>query len=448
MKLFNKYFTVGLIVFLGYSHGLFSQNNTISFSNNDKLSIIKKAMQLLQENYIFPEKVEKIEKGILQKFTDNKYDAFDSPQDFLSAINNDLEELSNDTHINISYNPDRVQQILKEQENEGKEPVISKEWLQKLKHENFRLRKVEWLEGNIGYFKFLNFTELEPSKESIVGAMNFIRNSNAIIIDLTDNGGGSSETLEFMLSYFLKDGLKIGEYRFRKNNRIEEVIINKDPLVNKISADIPLYILVSKKTSSAAEGMASVLQSFRGAVIVGENTKGEGNPGELFVLNDQLYIMVPTAISISTAPNAKPVEGVGVTPDVKINPIKALDKALLGICKTLAKNISAKVLQHSYEWQIPLLEYKVEPKDIPLELMNAFKGNYQDGRKIIMENGQPFYINMDNQKSHLEYYGNNVFGIEGKQFVRIRIPIDENPINSFEFFWDDGYVEVINRVIQ
>lgn len=62
-----------------------------------------------------------------------------------------------------------------------------------LRGENFRLKKVETLDGNVGYFKFDNFVEPEFSKAAFTGAMDFLHNTSAVVIDLTDNGGGSSE---------------------------------------------------------------------------------------------------------------------------------------------------------------------------------------------------------------------------------------------------------------
>jgi retinol-binding protein 3 len=82
-----------------------------------------------------------------------------------------------------------------------------------LQYENFKLRKAERLDGNIGYFKLNGFVELGYSKEAIVSAMNFLSNSSAIILDLRDNGGGSAETANFLMSYFLQDSTKLGEFK-------------------------------------------------------------------------------------------------------------------------------------------------------------------------------------------------------------------------------------------
>ena len=166
-----------------------------------------------------------------------------------------------------------------------------------VKYENFFLEKVKSLDGNIGYFRFNKFEELPFSKEPIASAMNFIANAATIIFDLRENGGDSAETVHLLMSYFFPQLSWLGTFRRRKNNEVVELWTVKDPLISKFADSIPLYILVSKNTSSAAESFAYGLQQFGGAMIVGEQTRGEGNPGARFIVNDELYMMIPTAVN-------------------------------------------------------------------------------------------------------------------------------------------------------
>ncbi|MBI5856591.1 MAG: S41 family peptidase [Sphingobacteriales bacterium] len=431
------------LVLLSYNG--FSQDTQIPVSESEKSVIIKKTISLLKENYIFPQKVTEVRESLISKLNDGSYKSATNLEQFLNEVNTDLERTTEDKHVNISFGPARVKQIIKEKQNDNKTVPLTKEWLEKLNYENFRLRKVEWLDGNIGYFRFLNFTDLQVAKESIVGAMNFIRHSNAIILDLRDNGGGSSETLSFVLSYFLKSSLKVGEFHYRKNNRVEEIRIPNDPVVKKVPDNVPVYILVSKRTASAAEGLVSNLQAFKRATIIGENTKGEGNPGELFVINEQLYVLIPTAISVSAVPGRKSVQGVGATPDIAIAPDKALDKALLEICKKLSQTAPNDELKKLYQWQIPVWENNLSPQTAPESFKSRISGNYMDERQLTYENNDYYYISKDKQKIKLSYYGNNIFGMEGKQFTRLRIPEMENLITYFEFIWDDGFIKKILR---
>jgi retinol-binding protein 3 len=435
---------IAMILML-FSSNLFAQNGSQIITEQQKQTIFQKAIELLNENYLFPERVKAIESFIKKKFLNKGYSQFGNLPDFLQEFNKDLEREGNDHHLDVFFGPQRVKQIKRDQQNENKEKVeaLSEEWLELLKYENFRLRKVERLDGNIGYFQFLNFAPLAPAKESIVAAMNFIRQSSAVVIDLRENGGGNAETMNFLLSYFLKDSLQTGEWRYRKENKIEKTYIPADPAIVKIPDSTPVYILVSNKTSSAAEGFSYILQQFKRAVIVGEQTKGEGNPGKLFIINDSLYIMIPTAES-RNAVSGKGIDGIGVTPDIKIDGNKVQDMALLEINKLLAKSSIQPERKKQYEWKIPALEAKLNPQKIPLTLIGNIKGIYEGNRKIIYENETLYYINQSG-KYKMDYLGNNTFVVAGKDY-RFKFPLVKQPVNSYQAIWDDGGTEEINRI--
>jgi retinol-binding protein 3 len=367
------------------------------------------------------------------------YDSLNKSIAFLESFESDIHQQGNDQHIGIGLDPGRVKQIIADSqiEKSGQKQVGTEEWLQKMKFENFRLRKLEHLDGNIGYFNFLNFPPLEPSKLTLVGAMNFIRFSNAIIIDLRDNGGGYSETMDFLLSYFLQDSAQIAEMRYRKDNKIVKSYTVKDTLILKIPKDVPLYLLVSNKTSSAAEGFAYTLQQYKRATIIGEQTKGEGNPGELFVINEDLYIMIPTIEGINPVSN-KSIDGIGVTPDIQIASSKALTKAKLEICSSLAAKTNITELRLLYQWQIPFYENELNPEPLTESIINSLVGEFEGGRKVIHENGTVIYINSLGGKEKLEYIGKCVFQNEEKSWLRLVMPFTDKQIPYFEWIWDDG----------
>ncbi|MEP7371838.1 MAG: S41 family peptidase [Chitinophagaceae bacterium] len=437
MKLLQNGFT-GICMFIIFVNHINAQPNT-SFTRQEKTFITDKAIQLLKENYVFPNRVPEIEKYIAEKLATGGYDSLNNPEEFIEFLNKDLEQKGNDHHLDISYGPDRVKQIIagNKNEQEGVEEKITKEWLQKIQYENFRLRKIERLDGNIGYFNFLNFTPLAPSKQSIAAAMNFLLYSNAIIIDLRENGGGYAETMNFMLSYFLKDSTPISTLIYRKENKVIISYTLKDSSIHKIPDYIPVYILVSHRTSSAAEGFAYTLQQYKRAVIIGEQTKGEGNPGRLFVINENLYIMIPTAEAISPV-SRKSIDGTGVIPDIPINKNKALTKGLLEAYRSLAAKTDTPELKLLYQWQIPLLENELIPAPLTETIIAAITGDYEGGRKIIYESSSLFYINSIGEKEKLDYIGKGIFQNTVKSSLRLVMPFTDKPIPGFEWTWDDG----------
>jgi len=425
-----------------------AQQNEI-LTRQDKKLIINKTISLLNENYIFPARVSSIEKYTSQRLKAGAYDSLNNTELFLEALNADLERSGNDHHLDISYSPERVRQILANEKNEkdGKEEKPTAEWLQRMQYENFRLRKLERLDGNIGYFYFLGFTPLPQTKQSIVAAMNFIQYSNAIIIDLRDNGGGYAETMNFMLSYFMKDSVQTSELRYRQENKIVRMFTPSDPMINKIPDSIPLFILVSNRTSSAAEAFAYALQQNKRATIVGQQTRGEGNPGRLFVINDQLYIMIPTAEAINSI-SKKSIDGIGVIPDIKIEKEKAYTEALLKVNCLLASKTDIKELKLLYQWQVPFLENLLNPEPLTQNIINSLIGDYEDGRKIVYENGSVFYLTTKGQREKLDYIGKGVFQNANKNWLRLQMPSTDKPIDHFTWIWDDGgQPQVVKKVV-
>ncbi len=419
--------------------GIALGQQSAALSTAQKKAIIERSIELLRDNYVFPERVKPIEEFVGQKLSRGGYDSLKNPDEFLESLNEDLQRQGKDRHLKISFGPARVKQIIleKKNEDEGRASVITEDWLRTLRFQNFRLKNLENLDGNIGYFRFLNFAPLAPARQSFIGSMNFLQYSSAIIIDLRDNGGGYSETMDFLLGFFLKDGLQISESRLRKGNRLVKSFVSSDPAVKKVPDDVPVFILVSNRTSSAAEAFAYVLQQYRRATVIGKQTQGEGNAGELFVVNDSLYMMIPTMENINPV-SRKSIDGIGVVPDIEIAADKAIDAAKLEICRRLAPRSDSKELRQIYQWQIPYLENRLNPEALTETVVRSVVGEYDGGRTVSFENGVVLYRNSEGVTEELEYIGKGVFQNKAKPWLRLLMPFTDKPIPQFDWVWDDG----------
>jgi C-terminal processing protease CtpA/Prc len=300
------------------------------------------------------------------------------------------------------------------------------------------------MDGNIGYLKFDRFTDLQLAKEIITGVMNFICSSSAIILDLRDNGGGDADASEFFINYFFPDGEKLGDIKFRKENQSKEIIIKHEPSIQKIGRNVPVYILVSNKTASAAEAASYFLQQFNRAVIIGEHTGGKANPGELFAVNDFLFIMIPTG-HITVLPTGTNWEGSGVIPDVKIDPLLALPEAVKEICSVLEKQDTNEEHRILYRWISEQYEAQLNQQFSSEQFINNIIGNYENNRKIIFENGIVYYIGSTGFKRRLTYLGNQTFMIEGRNDYRLRFQDNNKTADYYEVLWYDGTSEKVNR---
>src|SRR5258708_29918993 len=67
---------------------------------------------------------------------------------------------------------------------------------------NFGFERVERMPGNIGYLKINGFSDAAAGGDRVAGAMAFLADTDAMIIDLTDNHGGSPGMVQLVASYF------------------------------------------------------------------------------------------------------------------------------------------------------------------------------------------------------------------------------------------------------
>ncbi len=424
---------------------VFGQQGDFQIDKEQKVVVIEKVLELIKVNYIFPEKFDQIEREINNKLNKNEYDIFNNPQEFLNQLNQDLQTAAQDRHLKISFNPQLVSQIIEDSKKEENEPTdYTPELLSWIKFENYGMRKVERMDGNIGYLKFDQFTDLQLAKEIITGVMNFICSSSAIILDLRDNGGGDADASEFFINYFFPDGEKLGDVKFRKDSQSKEIIIKHEPSIQKISENVPVYILVSNKTASAAEAVSYILQQFKRAIVIGEPTSGKANPGELFAVNDFLYMMIPTGY-VTVLPTGTNWEGSGVIPDIKIDPLLALPEAVEEICSILEKQDTNEDHRILYRWISEQYEAQQNQQFPSEQYIKNIIGNYENDRKIIFENGIVYCISSTGFKRRLTYMGNQTFMMEGRDDYRLRFQDNKKIADYYDVLWYDGTSDKVNR---
>src|SRR5690242_14547631 len=159
--------------------------------------VIDKAIANMTERYVFPNKVPAIAKALRAGLA-SKYRRISDPQAFVDAVNADIQAVANDRHLHIIWSarplpplpdPDKI------------DPAMLKRETEMMARINFAIPKVEVLDGNIGYLKMDGFMPADEAGPTLAAAMAFLRNSDALIIDLRDNGGGAPGTVAMLVSY-------------------------------------------------------------------------------------------------------------------------------------------------------------------------------------------------------------------------------------------------------
>ena len=100
--------------------------------------------------------------------------------------------------------------------------------------------------------------------------------AEGIVLDLRGNGGGDAEAMADVASLFLDEGTNLGRFADRSGASFELQTFAKRLWRNSTWAPVklPLVVLTSENTSSAAEILAAALQTKGRAQVIGSGTCG------------------------------------------------------------------------------------------------------------------------------------------------------------------------------
>ena len=159
--------------------------------------------------------------------------------------------------------------------------------------------------------------------------------TEALILDLRRNGGGSVPGVVMWCSYFFPDD-------WTHLNDIYDAVEGTTrqfwtwPWVpGERYLDRPVWVLVSGETFSGGEDLAYSLKVQRRARVVGATTGGGAHPPSTLPLSATLEISIPGARSINPITGTN-WQGVGVEPDEVVDHDEALDVAYLAAVRHIA----------------------------------------------------------------------------------------------------------------
>jgi C-terminal processing protease CtpA/Prc len=426
------------LVVLAFGPAAFSAEPPIP-TEAQRQAVIEKTIALVDANYVFPDRAKAVAAELRKQSKAGAYKA-ETWDDFLAHLNRDMQAAGNDKHLKVNHNPRVVAQLKKDYVDDDE---VDPQYVRMLEENNFRLKRVETLEGNIGYFKFDNFVELRFVKDAFVGAMNFLHHSSALVIDLTDNGGGASETSDLLLGYFLPDGTKVGEVWRRATNETTVSTVARAPGVNAMP-DTPLVILVSERTGSAAEAVAYTLQQAKRAVIIGSRTKGMANAGQLFPLDDQLYVMVPMSRQ-KNAVSGTNWEGVGVLPDITGTPETTLPAGMVAALNAAAERKADPKEKFRLHFLARPFEAQISPEAPPAGFIDACAGEYEGGQRIAMKDGALHYVKGDVDR-RLSYMSDRTFTVEGRTDYRLQFDLSGSQVSGYRVLWFDDTSDAYRKM--
>lgn len=136
--------------------------------------------------------------------------------------------------------------------------------------------RAERVRGHVGVIEFDLFT-VESAADLMHALDDQLRGVRALVIDLRNNGGGEAEAMTEVASLFLPPGKSLGYFKDRSGRVAFEPLTHSPASFASDfskSSRLPLVILTSERTSSAAEIFVAALREAGRAVIIGQQTCG------------------------------------------------------------------------------------------------------------------------------------------------------------------------------
>ena len=347
--------------------------------------VVQQIATLIENNYFDATQAQSIAKDLREAAQNGRFDALADPRDLAAKLTARLQPL--DHHFLVRWSPPETP-APKSSSAAAAGPELSLETLERRNAYGFR--RVEMLPGSIGYIDMRTFADFsfgkpdEPARKAMEAALTLVSTADAVIIDLRNNGGGSPAMVGYVVSAFTPPGANIySEFHHRDHTDSER----PKESYPKPRLDVPLYILISGRTASAAESTAYTLQAAKRATVVGAVSGGAAHPGGEFPVGDGFFVFVSTSTAINPMTGTN-WEGVGVIPDVTVDPEKALERAEVLALEAILKS-SRPVKDNRPEdietrWTLEALRAEASPiKGPPL---TDYIGAYA-GAEIFTENG-------------------------------------------------------------
>jgi hypothetical protein len=298
----------------------------------------------IRSTYVFPELRVPLVTKLEAQAQAGRYGTSD-PNVFAQRITDDMAAVAHDGHLYVDYDPSEYAALMAPP---GSDAGMEAYYGAIAIRQNSGLIAMQILPGNIRYLKIAHFEwtpNLTPTAYDDAGR--FLKNADAIIIDLRGNGGGDSNAAD----YFGKALIDTNKGK-------------------------PIYILVDGHVASAAEAVAYGAQAAKAATIVGGTTYGAANN------NKKVAIAPGFVLSVSYNRPINPItktnwEGTGVIPDIPVPGSTALEVAELNALDTLSIASSATAAKRAeYTWARQAVAAQLNPVKLSKEQLLRYAGTY------------------------------------------------------------------------
>jgi hypothetical protein len=272
------------------------------------------ALQALERHYVLPERLQ----GLAQHLAAQRapLDAAADGPAYAAQLGQLLSQATRDKHVRVLYSAEPLPTELAPTRGSPEQERQMNRFI------NQGVFKVERLPGNLGYLDLRAFTEREQSRAKLDAAMALLADTEALIIDLRANGGGRPDAVAYLSSYFFKERTHLNDMVWRTEKGEEVDAFHTETVAFHYAR--PVWVLMSPRSVSAAEGFAYNLQQQGRAQVAGQTSMGAAHAGGMQRIGAHFSVFVPNGRSRNPKSGGN-WEGVGVLPDLAV---AAADDAL------------------------------------------------------------------------------------------------------------------------
>ncbi|PCJ98237.1 MAG: hypothetical protein COA50_01640 [Flavobacteriaceae bacterium] len=426
---------VSFFILLITNNILIAQEHQTPLNAEEKNTVVDSIGNKLKSTYIFPEVAEEMVNLIEKKLKKGKYKDISDPYEFASSLTEDLLSISHDKHIRVRFAPEAI--AARQEVHTPQDSIdFQNNYINNLKRGNFGFKEVAILDGNIGYLDLRSFSDVAHAGPTAVAAMNFLSNSDAIIIDLRNNGGGSPAMIQLITSYlFSSNSVHLNNFYWRPTDRHTQTW-TLPHVQGTRSPDTEVYVLTSNRTFSAAEEFSYNLKNLNRATLIGETTGGGAHPGGTVNATDRFTVWIPSGRAINPITNTN-WEGTGVVPDIKVSSDKALEVAQIKALESILEKSQDQEQKQFMQWYLDALNIKQEPVVLNESVMKSYIGAFGP-RKISFKNNTLYYQRDEGTIYELIPLTQNKFMLKGLSSFRIKFISENDEIVALEGNYDNG----------
>lgn len=342
-----------------------------------KSAVIDAVAARLESTYIDTAAAPQIVKALRARQQARAYDAITNPAQFGETVTRDLQSVNGDLHLGLRFSKEPPLPPGRGVSAFGDPRLL-----------NFGMGKAEILDGNVGYLEITAFTGGDY-RDAVVDALRFLSWTDAVILDVRRNGGGASDMSHFIFSHFLgSTPVPTIDVRTRASSEPSHRMSLAD-VPGPRRPEVPLFVLISQATGSAAEEFSFVLKNRGRATLVGRRTAGAGH------MVAQVPVGHGFTVSVSITRVFDPQTGaeweqVGVQPDLPVAPEQALLAAHAAALKAVAALTTDPNRSEVLRRLIETSEARLRATPEAAERLRRFEGTYE-GRVVTVREGQLFY---------------------------------------------------------